>query len=151
MKVIETNYNGYKFRSRLEARWAVFLDELGWAWEYEKEGFVLDDNSCYLPDFYLPRLKTYIEVKPDSVSEKDIEKCKLLSYGLGSNFNVILVNGLPSPIQYPLFYCGEWLCDATLTTYIRAKGWCLPYFNGEWWPEDNKAFEKAKSARFEFV
>lgn len=26
MKAIETEYNGYKFRSRLEARWAVFFD-----------------------------------------------------------------------------------------------------------------------------
>ena len=26
VKPIETTYNGYKFRSRLEARWAVFFD-----------------------------------------------------------------------------------------------------------------------------
>ena len=26
---IETEYCGYRFRSRLEARWAVFLDALG--------------------------------------------------------------------------------------------------------------------------
>ena len=29
IKAIETEYNGYKFRSRLEARWAVFFDALG--------------------------------------------------------------------------------------------------------------------------
>ena len=29
IKAIETIYNGYKFRSRLEARWAVFFDEAG--------------------------------------------------------------------------------------------------------------------------
>ena len=36
MKAIETEYNCYKFRSRLEARWAVFFDALGWEYEYEK-------------------------------------------------------------------------------------------------------------------
>jgi len=36
---IETRYKGYRFRSRLEARWAVFFDALGVIWEYEKEGF----------------------------------------------------------------------------------------------------------------
>ena len=28
INAIETYYNGYKFRSRLEARWAVFFDAL---------------------------------------------------------------------------------------------------------------------------
>ena len=29
IKPIETIYNGYRFRSRLEARWAVLFDALG--------------------------------------------------------------------------------------------------------------------------
>jgi hypothetical protein len=40
-KPIETRYAGCRFRSRLEARWAVFFDRLGIAWEYEPEGFEL--------------------------------------------------------------------------------------------------------------
>ena len=51
MKVIQTYYKGYKFRSRTEARWAVFFDSIGVDWEYEPEGFVLSDGSHYLPDF----------------------------------------------------------------------------------------------------
>ena len=54
MKIIETKYKGYRFRSRLEARWAVFFDELGIEWEYEPEGFDLGDGTYYLPDFRLP-------------------------------------------------------------------------------------------------
>ena len=56
MKAIETCYNGYRFRSRLEARWAVFFDALGVKYEYEPEGFELDDGTWYLPDF---RVKCY--------------------------------------------------------------------------------------------
>jgi hypothetical protein len=32
---IPTVYKGVQMRSRLEARWAAFFDELGWPWEYE--------------------------------------------------------------------------------------------------------------------
>ena len=51
MRAIETYYNGYRFRSRLEARWAVFFDSLHVKYEYEPEGFELPDGSRYLPDF----------------------------------------------------------------------------------------------------
>ena len=53
MKVIETKYKGYLFRSRLEARWAVFFDACGVKWEYEPEGFDLGEGIYYLPDFLL--------------------------------------------------------------------------------------------------
>lgn len=63
IKPIETYYNGYRFRSRLEARWAVFFDSLGIVYEYEPQGFNIGHNERYLPDFYLPNLNYYIEVK----------------------------------------------------------------------------------------
>jgi hypothetical protein len=53
-KAIETRYKGCRFRSRLEARWAVFFDSIGVEWQYEPEGFEGFDGSKYLPDFYLP-------------------------------------------------------------------------------------------------
>lgn len=63
IKAIETVYNGYRFRSRLEARWAVFFDELGIEYQYEPEGVELSDGSYYLPDFYLPDFHCFFEVK----------------------------------------------------------------------------------------
>lgn len=39
---LETRYAGYRFRSRIEARWAVFLTRLGLDWEYESQGFMVD-------------------------------------------------------------------------------------------------------------
>lgn len=53
MKAIETEYKGYRFRSRLEARWAVFFDACGVKWEYEPEGYDLGNGQYYLPDFLL--------------------------------------------------------------------------------------------------
>ena len=54
IKAIETIYNGRRYRSRLEARWAVFFDSLGIRFEDEPEGFVLSNGMAYLPDFFLP-------------------------------------------------------------------------------------------------
>jgi hypothetical protein len=63
IKPIETYYNGYRFRSRLEARWAVLFDTLGIPYQYEPQGFQLSDGTYYLPDFYLPTLDVWVEVK----------------------------------------------------------------------------------------
>lgn len=74
IKAIETKYKGYKFRSRLEARWAVFFDALGVQWEYEKEGYDLGDAGYYLPDFWLPETKSYLEIKPLDCAPNAVEK-----------------------------------------------------------------------------
>ena len=73
---IETYYNGCKFRSRLEARWAVYFDLCGIDWEYETEGYeiTLENGHTvkYLPDFVLHNIiintkyiipNLYVEVK----------------------------------------------------------------------------------------
>ena len=64
IKAIETRYKGCRFRSRLEARWAVAFDVMNVPWEYEPEGFELPDGARYLPDFYLPDERTHVEIKP---------------------------------------------------------------------------------------
>lgn len=67
MKAIETHYKGYRFRSRLEARWAVFFDAMGVDWEYEPEGFKLSDGRSYLPDFMVRNQSgqtIWYEIKP---------------------------------------------------------------------------------------
>ena len=72
MKAIETRYKGYRFRSRLEARWAVFFDAMGIEWVYEPEGFDLGNGVYYLPDFYLPKYDAWIEIKPKNGSMNEV-------------------------------------------------------------------------------
>ena len=80
LRPIETVYKGYRFRSRLEARWAVFFDALDVAWDYETEGFDLGGGLRYLPDFWLPKESCFIEVKPfREPEEAEIEKCRALA------------------------------------------------------------------------
>lgn len=65
INAIPTTYKGITFRSRTEARWAVFFDEIGIKWDYEPEGYEIGDGSRYLPDFWLPELDSFFEVKPN--------------------------------------------------------------------------------------
>lgn len=75
---IPTRHAGVVFRSRLEARWAVFFSALGLRWLYEYEGYQLP-SGWYLPDFWLPDLATHIEIKPILPTEEEAGKCAELS------------------------------------------------------------------------
>lgn len=87
IQAIETSYAGCRFRSRLEARWAVFFDHLGVEWEYEPQGYRVGApgrRRSYLPDFWLPKSRTWVEVK-GSVDEFDwqlLEDDMDFDYGL---------------------------------------------------------------------
>ena len=96
IKPIETVYNGYRFRSRLEARWAVFFDAAGIDYEYEPEGYECNGIK-YLPDFYLPELDTHIEVKVDRDGfENDIIRCsKMIQWG-GKIKTIVFLGNIPS-------------------------------------------------------
>lgn len=151
IKVINTRYDGHLFRSRVEARWAVFFNELGWQYEYEKEGYDLGNGVWYLPDFYLPELKTWVEVKGEGTSIEDAKKPILFSRLLGDDTFVVVVSGPPTPNQFRCFMGGEECVSVTLSTYIKAKQWGSPYFGGNWWGADMGAFKEANEARFEHI
>lgn len=93
IKPIQTRYKGYHFRSRLEARWAVFFDALGVQWEYEPEGFELPDGTRYLPDFWLPKEQLWVEIKGREPTRDEQVKCHQMA--LGSGNCVALIYGSP--------------------------------------------------------
>jgi hypothetical protein len=71
---IPTEWRGIVFRSRLEARWALFMDELGLPYVYEQEAYDLPSRR-YLPDFYVPRLSAFVEIKPAAPSRDEMLAC----------------------------------------------------------------------------
>lgn len=81
IKPIETEYNGYRFRSRLEARWAVFFDDLEIEYQYESEGYDLGKLGWYLPDFYLPKTKQFIGIKPKNVEPQTPDPKRIYAAG----------------------------------------------------------------------
>lgn len=108
IKPIETIYNGYRFRSRLEARWAVFFDSLHVQYEYEPEGFDLGNGLYYLPDFRIKCWGTrgsihnepfdlWIEVKGKMTAEdalKIIRFANINDYGWIEN-PILIVGNIP--------------------------------------------------------
>lgn len=92
MKPIETNWNGYRFRSRTEARWAVFFSLVGLRFEYEKEGYKLP-SGWYLPDFWLPKNEQFFEVKGRSATPHEVDLCQDLADATGEL--VLLAVGAP--------------------------------------------------------
>ncbi len=59
---IPTEYHGTQFRSKLESDYARHFDTLELSWKYETTGRHFGD-VFYLPDFWLPRSRQYVEVK----------------------------------------------------------------------------------------
>jgi hypothetical protein len=60
IKAIPTRYKGVQYRSRLEAKWAAFFDNIGWQYTYEPF-----DLGGYIPDFLIHGNHPFlIEVKP---------------------------------------------------------------------------------------
>ena len=102
IKAIQTRYRGYRFRSRLEARWAVFFDAANIRWDYEPEGYVVNGRP-YLPDFFLPGLNCYFEVKP--TSDYDLDFLQTFAKEVGKDM-VVAEGGIPDP--------AEWLCEPTV-------------------------------------
>jgi hypothetical protein len=103
MKAIETKWKGYSFRSRLEARWAVFFDTLGLEWDYESEGFHLPGGYRYLPGFkvkYPGSGWEWFECKPDLTLIPDTEWPKLAAFSAQMPQGLVLLDGPPSLRTY---------------------------------------------------
>lgn len=157
IKPIETTYNGYKFRSRLEARWAIYFDTLGIAYYYEHEGYDLGEVGWYLPDFYLPQMDWWAEVKPVKFSAVELKK--LRSLVLLTKKPALMLVGPPERKTYTAIcydaHCrpnGLYSCDFILLNYYNRNSFYgdpskdeidSPVFNNI-----SIAVEAAKSARF---
>jgi hypothetical protein len=179
IKPIQTRYAGYLFRSRLEARWAVFFDALKLKWEYEPEGFELPSGKRYLPDFriMLRHGPLWVEIKPSGVECPEFDEFMQNNPGGCGT----ILRGIPDPrhVQETHYYWGDnyepsmWLGGGADNCYkfCICRSCKEAGFEFEGWSErigcdcpihrDNKkdgtanhpliinALKKARSARFE--
>lgn len=139
IKAIPTKYNGYTFRSRQEARWAVFFDYLGVEYEYEKEGF---DLPCgyYLPDFWIPEWEAWIEIKGKEPTKKELEKLVHLSLLVGGHCFLFISPDKPGILVGPPFpICqGQFATDISANfLYSSAQKRIAPFLATDPFPEFN--------------
>lgn len=170
IKAIETEYDGHKFRSRLEARWAVFFNAIGLEYEYEIEGFEMGEIK-YLPDFYIPSLNRWFEIKGKSLTETEIIKCERFCRRLDNeNIKFSVLVGSPNlcAIKVGEFfgiqeYVWEWPSEKYPDNYriqepkeLIEKEYYSRFVKGLWGVPDKTEEEVAAAAviagkaRFEF-
>lgn len=121
---IPTVYKGIKFKSRVEARWAVFFDLCGLRWEYEKEK--LDTGyQVYIPDFHVfgrdvygGTTKTLVEIKGKAPSEAEVSKLQNVSRA-----DAFILVGPPSTSQCVCLF-DDGAGRARTDGYIRQCPFC---------------------------
>ena len=157
MRIIQTVYNGYYFRSRLEAKWAVFFDAAGIQYNYEPEGYIMDNGATYLPDFYLPENDVYVEIKGKPLSDEEWNKIDSFArekYDMpitGTRFRLLRDIPLKPPILCYMYVGPTEIANAFPGMDKPIYGCLVPGF---WIPAKrietiDDALLKARMARFE--
>ncbi len=91
MKPMMTYYNGQRFHSRLEARWALFFDYCGVKWEYMPEEFYLGLGASFQPTFLLHGVEgrisgnLYVYVSAELSPEEAMQIRCFVAQGLEQN------------------------------------------------------------------
>lgn len=125
-KSIPSIYKGVTFRSRLEARWAAVFDHYEVPWAYEPDAYDTP-SGFYLPDFYLPTLHTFVEVKPGPNQFDEVALRSVIDQ-TGAQFLV-----LDSPVvmcrAYPVLCVGlsdfQADKDKDLGDFDTDMSWCM--------------------------
>ena len=105
---VPTEFGGTHFKSKLEAAWARWLSENGVLFFYEEGpndvsarmfpartggatllGYSLPSGRGYLPDFWLPEIRTFLETKGD-LTDDSISKVSEFAANIGDEMQVVL-------------------------------------------------------------
>ena len=174
-QAIQTELWGYRCRSRLEARWLVYLDALHITFDFEPEGYELKSGK-YLPDLWLPQVSLFAEIKPDRPTMGELNRaCDLVRT---TKQGLIFLIGIPDLYSYPVVQYAEnalpdmngvHFTDAMVAMYhgypvnehrfYSSTGWehpteidryIVPQDQRKLWNDEvGFAIEAARSARFE--
>lgn len=147
IKAIETYYAGCRFRSRTEARWSIFFDEMNWAWDFEPQGFKA--GRGYLPDFLLrhPSGDRWFEVKPFlAPPDETPEDPRWEALATGTGIPIHVAYGMHRPgdgctgAGRPMRHSGRAILPGGTSVLLNA-----------FWtePAHDRAWKEANSARFE--
>lgn len=134
IKAIPTIYKGIRFKSRLEAAFAAFLDSMNIKWQYEPQSYVVNSYIAiggkvgaarrmihYLPDFQLPELKIFVETKASNMAGIFWEDIGLPFFEdtLQKQNNVMIVSHTAAFLIDTL-----WASDETLHQFATNIGEC---------------------------
>ena len=101
---IDTLYRGVYYRSRLEARWAVFFDALDVKFNYEIVGMSFG-NVRYLPDFQLPDIMggVHVEIKPQAITKEEQNRLdEIMATTRDADMRLWVIAGYPAQGEYSI-------------------------------------------------
>lgn len=128
--VVDTIFDGHKFRSRLEARWAVFFKALGVKYEYEKETYSVPAGA-FLPTFWLSVEDCFVQIGSTDESHTG-QACAELAHL--TRRDVLFVVGQPWPNEYNVEQFGP-------NHVIRNDDEEMPHFYDMQFAEDRRVPE----------
>lgn len=133
-------YNHLWFRSQLEVQWAAFFDAIALPYQYEPKTAPLA-SGWFVPDFYIPRLRVYIEVKDDFDQATPKRYQELVST---SGDPLIFITGRPSPRNY----CVSLFVPKRFHEFYPPLSSCnfagFPWDDGTLWLSDGQNYMKLK-------
>lgn len=97
------HHNGYKLRSYTELMWVKVMEAAEIFYLYEPE-LVRVDDGFYLPDFWLPNVGVYLEVKGQAPTREEIQKADAVMARTGRE--VFFLVGLPQADDHGICNCG---------------------------------------------
>lgn len=106
-KARPTWYRNCQFRSRIEARWCIFMDHIGVPWNYEVDTYNVAPGIQYGPDFYLPRQECWLEIKHRPARPHEQRKARLLALLFREPIHIL---GGPIPDPDRLSELHTWSC-----------------------------------------
>lgn len=128
----------------------MFLDALRIPYRYEVEGFDLDNGDRYLPDFWLPASRTWLEIKGQAPGEDELLKATKLAQQ-GRCGVVIAWCALAHEPTLDIIYLSHDRRGVFMS--VRGSGWdaimsCAPDYTTGYHVQ--QALARARGARFEF-
>lgn len=133
IKAIPQKVDGILFRSRAEARWATFFRLAELRYQYEPEGFQLEQD-WYVPDFLLPAVPVYVEVKPGEPNEREVRVAKALA--AAARVPVMIAMGNPCQTSRLLWVdvTGSTARCSLVSEYNKKRGvWAAESADGGGW------------------
>jgi len=111
----------------LEARWGYFFDLVGLPYEYEMVGFDVEPGLRYLPDFVLPTVPAYVEVKPGNIPADEETRLARIVSAFRENDGIPLwvLRGRPSEEHHFIHIAGDDSSPFVFRKCRRCDGVCI--------------------------
>ncbi len=117
----ETFYDGIIFRSKLEAKWAYIFNFLKIEYKYEPTLFRFENRVWYLPDFRLPQLDLWIEVKGKNPTRYELKKIISLSNAISEPIYIFI--GTPQTGKFQSKFTDQYIFEAHgIDIWVIKKG-----------------------------